>query len=249
MCGGPGPLTDEHVISKTVRRQMPLLSGVTRTFAGHTSRPQNVLHIVLRRAVCPNCNGGWMHQLEDDFVALVGPKIARPEEMVLDPAQQERVATWAIKTALLLEVWTCAQGRGSYVPVDNLRWLASHQSPPAFAQVWMAGVDSRLKRLAWSQSGFLAIATGERVACLATFTVGHLGFQVFARDIEDPNHPGTARSLAPIDPPQEIRDATVCIWPTVERALWPPGKTILGLEALPNWAGWLTVLYASPPSQ
>ena len=50
MCGGVGPLTDEHIISKTVCKQMPLLSGVTRHSAGRIASPTNVLHIVLKRA-------------------------------------------------------------------------------------------------------------------------------------------------------------------------------------------------------
>lgn len=246
MCDGPGPLTDEHVISKTVRKQMPLLSNVTRTFAGHTSKPMNVLHIVLRKAVCSSCNGDWMRELEEDFVAIVGPRIAKPERVLLDPAEQERVSTWAIKTGLLLEVWTSAQGRGSYVPTDNLRWLAAHHTPPAFAQVWMAGIHSQLRRLAWSQSGFLAIASGEKVACVATFTVGHLGFQVFARDIEYPHKPGAVRRLAALEPPQSIRDATIAIWPAVEAAVWPPNNTVLDLQALPQWAAWPRSVYDDP---
>ena len=251
MCGGPGPLTDEHVISKTVRKQMPLLSSVTRTFAGHTTKPMNVLHMVLRKAVCKPCNGGWMGDLEADLVKIMGAQIADPQRTTLNPSEQERVATWAIKTALLLEVWTSSKGRGSYVPTDNLRWLAAHHTPPAFAQVWMAGIHSEMKRLAWSQSGFLALATHEKVACVATFTVGSLGFQVFARDIEDPNNPGSVRPFAALQPPQAVLDTTLEIWPgSAQDVTWPRNDTILSLDALPAWAKWPTSVfdpYPDPP--
>lgn len=248
MCDGPGPLTDEHIISKTVRKQMPLLSSVSRTFAGHTSKPMNVLHVVLRKAVCETCNHGWMRDLENDLVRIMGPCIANPERTTLNPLDQERIATWAIKTALLLEIWTAAQGRGSYVPTDNLRWLATHNTPPAFAQVWMAGIHSDMKRLAWSQSGFLALATEEKVACIATFTVGSLGFQVFARDIEDPNNPGTVRPFARLQPPQAVLDTTLNIWPgNANDVTWPRNDTVLSLDALPSWAKWPTTMFDPYP--
>jgi hypothetical protein len=248
MCDGPGPLTDEHIISKTVRKQMPLLSSVTSTFAGHTTKPKNVLHMVLRRAVCETCNGGWMRELENDLVKIMGPQIANPQRTTLDPSQQERIATWAIKTGLLIEVWTGAKGRGLYVPTDNLRWLAKHHTPPAFAQVWIAGIHSEMKRLAWSQSGFLALATKEKVACVATFTVGSLGFQVFCRDIEDPNNPGAIRPLSPIQPPQAVLDTTLEIWPgNAQDVTWPQNDTILSLNALPAWAKWPTMFLVPHP--
>ena len=150
MCDGPGPLTDEHVISKNVRKQLPLLSAVTETFAGITSKPRNVLHLVLKKAVCAKCNGGWMSDLEDDVVAAIGFQFANAVTTRIDPSQQERIATWAIKTALLIEMHTSARGKGTYVPIDNVRWLAEHHTPPPRARVWMAGVNSQMKRLAWT---------------------------------------------------------------------------------------------------
>lgn len=244
-------MTDEHVISKGIRKRMPLRSKVTETFAGKKSGPRDVLHLVLKKAVCETCNHGWMKELEDDMLATIGNLFAIPVSTTLDPSQQERIATWAIKTALLIEMHTSIRGEGSYVPVDNLRWLAEHHSPPPRARVWLAAIDSQSRRLAWSQSGALSLENREKVGCLCTFSIGNVGFQVFCMDITWPNNDRMRRTLAEIKPTPAVEAATTNIWPGPQRnVVWPPmqnkKRMVFSLDALPEWAAWPSAYFPPP---
>lgn len=160
MCDGPGPLTDEHVISKTVRKQVPAIGKIRQVFAGQIGRQMNVVHMVLTRAVCETCNGGWMRELEDDLVLNLGPQMSSARYVCLNPLQQERTATWAVKTALLFETYASIKNIGAYVPTDNLCWLAEHHSPPPGCSVRLATVDIGTGLPFWSRAGTVADSVG-----------------------------------------------------------------------------------------
>ena len=57
---------------------------------------------VIVKPVCAKCNGGWMSRLERDVVGFFGASFRGDDAVILDPSRQERLATWATKTALLL---------------------------------------------------------------------------------------------------------------------------------------------------
>jgi hypothetical protein len=52
-----------------------------------------------------------MRDLENDLVKLIGSQISVPENIVIGSLGAQRIATWAIKTGLLLEIWTSAMGQ------------------------------------------------------------------------------------------------------------------------------------------
>ena len=64
---------------------------------------------------------------------------------LLDPDQQAILATWAVKTSLLL---TLSKFRGQdygWTPVSTLQWLYRHydaRMPPPGTRVWMAGFST-----------------------------------------------------------------------------------------------------------
>jgi hypothetical protein len=246
MCGGPGPLDKEHIISKTVRNQLPPAQKITYTFAGETSKPWNVLHCVLKRAVCKGCNAGWMRDLENDFVAIVSTRIAEPDLFTISPDECERLATWAIKTTLLLEIWTDAMGQGSHSPEDNRRYLATHKTPPPRSKVWIAGIDYK-QRYAWSQSLGLFLPGRIPKGCVATLTVGSFGFQVLMMDIEDGDHAELMSKFAALEPPGIIPDVVARIWPRNDESTpWPPSNKLLALEVLFDWATWPAKVFPLP---
>lgn len=240
MCDNAGPLTDEHIISKTVRKQLPLSARITTTFAGR-NKTRGVLYCVIRKSVCEHCNTGWMRQLEDFVVDTVGPEIGSADQVTLDPSVCERIATWAIKTGLLLEVWTGLHGHGAYVPNDNLRWLAKHTSPPPRSRVWIAGVDYR-HRYSWSQGMSLFAPNGKGVGLVTTFSVGSFGFQVIALDIETDDEELMNR-LASIRPPEYSPNPTAEIWPSGTLVKWPVNDTLMNVDLLPSWALWPSALF------
>lgn len=216
MCGSTEDLTDEHVISRTVRKQLANNALVIRHYDGRESAKQ-VIHVVLDDAVCGNCNNSWMRELEDDFVSLLGPQIRAEGAVVLDPAQCERVATWAVKTALLLDVHHAGLGRArAGAPENNLRWLAEYKSPLPRCEVWMGAYDhlSHPHHPHWSQPAVIYGDSGRPIAYTCPFTIGALIFYVVGEDL-DVNIPDS------LEPPAWFCRVFARVWPTAETVGWP----------------------------
>jgi hypothetical protein len=239
--GTKGGLNDEHVISRGIRRKMPVTTGVQAVSALEpVGRPRNVLHIVLKNAVCKTtCNGGWMSGLEKSFVKTFGTQLSAPTPRRLDPSQQERTGRWAVKTGLLLALWTGVQNPPYYVPDDHLRWLPRHTMPPPGTRVWLGAVHNPGSRIAYQRSAALAMEMDEPpVAYFVTFSIGYLLFQVFGTEFIDRQRGGAHRELPTIDPPPSLREALTNIWPgNGQDAVWPPARTI-ETSALDEIAGW-----------
>jgi hypothetical protein len=76
--------------------------------------------------VCINCNNGWMESLERDASPVLGPLLlgaAPGASRVLDPDQQAILATWSVKTSLLLALSKFRGQDYGWIPVSTLRWL------------------------------------------------------------------------------------------------------------------------------
>ena len=116
---------------------------------------------------------------------LLGQAAALP--VVLDPAQQAVLSTWAVKTSLLLTYRTFKAQSGGWIPGDNLRWLYQHahsDAPPPGAHIWLGGIRPRdpvtSRRLSASaQAMCLLDDDAKPVAHIGTFSIGHVLFQVF----------------------------------------------------------------------
>jgi hypothetical protein len=239
-CDGAGPLTDEHIISRTVREQFPLSTGVRRVFGDHTSREYPQLIVVLKDAVCDTCNNRWMSQLETSFVHLLGRQLTdRSAAVILDLAQQELVATWAAKVALLLCAYIDATRNEMYIPIADLRWLAEHSSPPALTRVWLGALETKNKLMHFAEG----IPMGRNppgkfgFAAIVTFSIGSLLFQVSVRDPELSEEERAARPpgpLIPLDPPPYFQQGLVRIWPWQghRSVRWPPPKVFRADAAL-----------------
>ena len=107
-CGG-SPVTKEHVWPDWLRRRTAVSEAVAhrQVFEHHgqtvEERDWNDQPFKLTvRAVCRNCNNGWMHQLEQDVEPLLGPML-EGRGKVLHQGGQRRLTTWALKTALMFD--------------------------------------------------------------------------------------------------------------------------------------------------
>jgi hypothetical protein len=186
-----------------------------------------------------------MRELEDFVVDAIGPEIESPARLRLDPATCERIATWAIKTGLLLEFWTSLHGKGAYVPTDNLRWLAKHHSPPPRSKVWIAGIEYG-RRYSWSQGMSLHGPSGTGAGMVTTFSVGSFGFQVLVLNTGDGDVMELLQMLASIEPPVYLPNPTAEIWPgKATEIAWPIQDHLLQVSLLPDWATWPSTLF--PP--
>src|SRR5580704_2096999 len=105
-----GKLTCEHVIPKWARRSFDIKGPVTvhSREAGLSQRRRvgamQALNITLDDAICEDCNSVWLSRLERRVKPLLAPMAVSAQPTALSPASQQLIATWAVKTVLLLEL-------------------------------------------------------------------------------------------------------------------------------------------------
>jgi hypothetical protein len=232
-CGNT-PVTREHVWPKWLQDVLP---NYTRT--------ANYIHQVgdeeprtwsapiasmTVNVVCESCNGGWMSRLETAAKPLLVPMI-NGRRTTLDKPQQRTIATWTLKTTMMLE-------QMDPEPVDihpkHYPFLYEHGEPPATAWVWIGANDAtrwHTFRYAWGLDLHVQEFPGaDPNGYVATLAVRHLGLQVIGSDIPD----------AEWEHAEPFASSVQRIWPFAKSFMWPPGPVLTerGLMALAeHWRG------------
>ncbi|WP_413757214.1 hypothetical protein [Streptomyces sp. MMBL 11-3] len=111
-CGGT-PLTKEHVLPRWLKvaldpavrrhRYVRVSSG---TIQQHDSTPLDAQV----KIVCPECNSGWMNQLEEDVRRFL-PDLIQGNPRTLDMEAQRALVSWSVKTMLMLQYTHPAEAR------------------------------------------------------------------------------------------------------------------------------------------
>jgi hypothetical protein len=220
-CGGR-PVTTEHVLPRWLLGYMEINSPITLTHARRPVRIDRGLAVELN-AVCGRCNNGWMSDLEAEFRESCG-RLILGEPGSLDLHAQQAAATWAVKTALLLELAWRYLDTATYAPPSHFSYLHEHHSAPSDdARVWVGAVDAQATQLAWSRAVSFAGPDGVADAYLATVAVGYLVLQTFGRDIAL-RRPQTGRAQREMpSPPEPLQPFFDQIWPQQQAVVsWPP---------------------------
>jgi hypothetical protein len=146
--------SDEHVFPKWVSRALARIAPMNlKTDYG----PRPIKSLEITAPVCEKCNTRWLSVLENDVQPILRPLI-HGEERVLSPAEQRVLATWAAKTALMLDL---ASGQpvipsGFYYDLrlgrralpSQVVWLGAYRGPQK--AIWMEhharhfGIDTDL---------------------------------------------------------------------------------------------------------
>jgi hypothetical protein len=90
------------------------------------------------RAVCRECNGGWMSRLEQQAKSILLSMFAaeRPGSLLtLTASEAQVVATWAVKTAWMREE---SQAGARATTEEMRRTVYRTASPPKYSKVWAA---------------------------------------------------------------------------------------------------------------
>ena len=169
------------------------------------------------KAVCQRCNNGWMADLEARAERILAP-LLRGEPTALHPRHQKVLATWAVKTALVmshLRPWSEAIPRSEYreffesqVPGPrHLVWIAQRNAPTVDGQkiVEMA-IQPVTNILVYGTDPIDEASRAYR----ATFGVGRLAMQVFGQTFADPFTLQIPHDL-PASP----------VWPPTASFTWP----------------------------
>lgn len=232
-CGSRTKLTKEHVYPKWLYRAFNVGGPITFMLGDDAVRTTRGLSTTLRE-VCEECNHGWLHDLERAFRsvmlnALLG-HVRQPT--TLNSGAQQVVATWAIKTWLLLErTHVGIRGMAIESP-DELFRLRRDDAPSDSSRVWLGAVRITDNTLSWLSS--MLVRTGDYVSgVVGVFTIGAVVFHVFG-----PVEPPDGRRARMLDIGADMRDWFVPIWPNqVEEVSWPP-PAIFTLDDLQrNWPG------------
>jgi hypothetical protein len=127
---------------------------------------------VVTTRVCARCNNTWLSVIENDGRGVLSPMV-KGLRTQLSEEQQLVAATWAYRTALMLDL-----AGGDLVPAGYHRAFRLERRPPTSCVVWTGACLGQLA--GWAQQRLLLTRErdGAPLAVLTTFTVGRAAFQV-----------------------------------------------------------------------
>lgn len=169
------------------------------------------------RAVCGDCNNGWMAALEERAQLLFNPMLdGRGRE--LHREGQRTLAAWALKTTMMLEH---AQSVGRRViPAEEYLHLFTTGEPSERVRIWMTTYAGDMAAYAQMYGADADVVQpddrGVRDIYGATISFGPIVFQVFGTTVPgliDKVQIGSPRSL----PVHQL-------WPYRDSFVWPANR-------------------------
>jgi hypothetical protein len=223
-CGDEG-VTEEHVIPQWLSRLLVERGDLIDKASVHV--PRRLKKVDLTVPCCETCNHEWLSVLENDVRPILAPMVRGENTRRLEPDQQRLLATWALKTAMMLDL---TSGRPT-IPAGFFHSL--RQKREAFESSIVdigAYIDSRWA--VWAappQPLHIDVADTEPPnGVVVTMLVGRAIFQVII-----PFDRGTVS----MEDDRVYKDALVRIWPASSQPVnWPRnglafGDNLLGLLA------------------
>jgi len=137
-CGG-APVTAEHAWPAWLQPHLTTPGtvvsrrwGTAENMTGvETPKPD-----VKVRRVCITCNNGWMSDLEGKAKDVLLPMV-QGQVQRLGYSDQQLVATWAIKTAMMLQFTPVYEAGPAIHPRLYRELYAQRDQPPASVVVWL----------------------------------------------------------------------------------------------------------------
>ena len=170
--------------------------------------------------MCQSCNNGWMSALEDAVKPFVGAML-HDLSITLTHENQRTIATWAAKTAMVLEA-TIRDPAHRLYNGDECEQLRLHSAIPDRSLLWLGRVaESGLFASGthvWLQDNFAKPCDGQ----VSTFSVGYLAFQILTIHIR-PEDYGKAMRTVCHDGPWD--NSLLGIYPSNQTVTWPPRLT------------------------
>lgn len=238
-CGTEAKLTREHVFAQWLRvafadpsvtgsivyRQSRQVGGAP---IGHSHRGDWL--DTQARVICASCNTGWMNQAEESVRAVL-PKLIQGSQLVLTHEDQEALATWTVKTILMLQ-HTHRRANQLVIPARDYTDLFANKTPSPMMQVLTAymeppgrgtPIEATVEFLAENRAmagvARLMETEGEPAptdlhAYTATLRIGHWVAHLVRI--------GSPQFIARLDPGPAARPYALTIWPASGDHNWPP---------------------------
>jgi hypothetical protein len=229
-CKRTAVLTNEHLWSAWIGRGL----GKTRYAFRQRDANGNIVRQKIRpgldmkkRAVCAECNNGWMSQLENKVKPILSDAISTGNKTSFDEPQLRTIAQFAFKNAVVADY--TAEGRNPFFTTSARRMFAEGLTIPDGVQVWLATFRDPLGHSGFFLSNYNMLKGRSNPRngfelYVFTFSAGFLVMQVTASRWINPLI--MSRYDAPVvwqDP--LMKDFATEIWPLDRTPVaWPPPK-------------------------
>jgi hypothetical protein len=189
--------------------------------------PRRIARLELTAPVCRTCNNRWLSVLENDSKPILAPMV-QGHELRLSAASQKLLATWAVKTTLMLDV----SGERPIVPTGFFQSLRQQREASGFARVWVGAYKGPLAITVWQLPLRLGIDEDSQPnGLVTTMSLSHVVFQVICH---------FTRGGATVSDDRIYKDALALIWPpelSEPVVDWPPNRIAFDDEYLRILAG------------
>jgi hypothetical protein len=177
---------------------------------------------VTTKLVCNRCNTTWMADLEDEAKPILVPMI-QGHNKSLDMGEQLIVATWAVKTAMVIQ--PTLTDRMNFSP-EECGIVRTQRHPPASTSVHLAGIEALIPDLQYRCTHVKLGGNDQRseLGCY-TFQIRMLVIQVLRLDPP----PTDSGQLVGISLPGELQPgagSVIRIFPPSYECRWPPRKPL-----------------------
>ncbi len=195
-CDGPAKLTKEHLWSKWTR-QLVQYDSIKHEYAnqvfnrGGTDRTAKITAGDVRnrglRAVCGDCNSGWMSAVEERAKPTLEALI-RGAGAFLNHDSQKTVTTWIAMKAMVAEFFDPSYAA---IPLLERQFLNANRLPPDNWKIWIGNYKRGSWAGQWAHSAS-GLASPESVARrkpetpntqTSTLIVGQLYCHAFSSEI------------------------------------------------------------------
>lgn len=179
------------------------------------------------RAVCTQCNNGWMHSLEQSNIPLIG-NLMQDMAFSLNGLQQYQIAAWAVKMSMIGDFLARGQ-RPLFFDQAEREQLRVATNLPMRTHVWLGRFSLPDHIGFWGVNSWSLDRTTH--AYITTVLVGHLALQVVTLQCS-PELDGRDVMVDAQSGPHPWPQMLINIWPTTVSAKWPPRVSFQNDEKL-----------------
>jgi hypothetical protein len=160
-------------ILERVKPRGPLQHSISSAPVKLLAKPE-----IKMKCVCTFCNNGWMHDLEQESIPVLGAML-HDISTPLDSPQQTTLARWSIKTAMVVEA--VKKGEDRFFTQTERGEIRANSAIPSRTNIWLGRYASSSIGAYGTDLGFdMPDAPHSGVGCVTTIIVGHVAVQVLA---------------------------------------------------------------------
>jgi hypothetical protein len=222
-CGVPAN-SKEHLFAGWVLQSLGGMKRMRQTLSDGI--PRELTGPMTIRCLCEHCNNEWLSEIENSAKPIMEP-LMHDKGGPLTPADQEIMAIWASKTAMIgegtkpqnLDRFFSQQERDSLrtdrqIPEGMIVQLGRYYAP--------AGHHFASTDVTWRVGEVVDALKGN----ITTMVVGHLVFQTVMVRAQIDSHLSTLQ--LPIRATANWDALLTDIWPVRHKVEWPPSQSFTG---------------------